>query len=782
MSIPEKLKRFAEAFPDEDSLRLAMIELLGRIPNVSEVRLNHERGELGKDILFRESGSFKQELVACVVKNTKITGSASSVSGANNVFIQAKQALTAGLQTLAGNVERADKVLVICPHDCRSETVASIHGELQERRERVIFIVGTELLEMFSKYYPEFLVQQSSTFGAYVKSIEEGLNSGSPVDSILLNYGLGSRSKPVSGVYVPPDFFCEVGIHEVEVTIPRVLAATKSLTQDEVRRIGDALQPLAQLLDAALPFQVRGRSLVTVAGQLTKDLRAEWRQAYSERRRAAESDGTHLLLSRSAVSLDLGSQEGTLRSLVLFLVECELYLKQFFRALDRANAFADLAGTAEDGTFLQQAALNDFFYISSVQRQVPGIVKLDRITRHISFDFTKAVDVSPKLLIAGPAGFGKTTFCNQHLLRDLEEFREGASRIVPVLVPLHRLSDGKLENFAKTILRSADLVSLWNDRSTNGLRFRLYLDGLDEIANPTRQAELMNFIGQIAASEPELQLIVTGRDHVAGPFLREFVRIRVAEMTDHKIQLFVTKWLREDTQLIADFMQQLEHSPQLKDVLRVPLLATLTLSMFEGSRTLPQSRVSLYNAFVSLLAGGWDVAKRIQKTGEYGVAPKLSVLTRLAADLHLARRRDFVLADFRAAVTHTVQGLQDQVDALLTELVQDSLVVPVGSAYIFSHLSYQEFLAAKNLLQPSEHRVKRALADFLAGDDWWRDVLVFYIGLLGQPKEIEELVHRGVSSYLSKNKDYGVVSRAHYLLEAMMSMIPGSLPSFRFGA
>lgn len=189
--------------------------------------------------------------------------------------------------------------------------------------------------------------------------------------------------------------------------------------------------------------------------------------------------------------------------------------------------------------------------------------------------------------------------------------------------------------------------------------------------------------------------------------------------------------------------------------------------------------MSLYAAFVSLLAGGWDLAKKVQKTGQFGVTPKLTVLTKLAGKLQLARKRDFNGFDFRTALKNSLPGLINDVDALLTELVQDGLIMPVGADYVFSHLSYQEYLAAKTLLQPNS-RVTQAIRAYLGGDDWWKDVITFYIGLSGQPQEIEQLIHNSVEALLLNNADNGAVGRAHYLLEDMMTTFPGCSPSFQF--
>ncbi len=281
MSVPNRLQRFTEAFPNEDALRLAIIDLLDRVPKASNIRLNHGGGERGKDILYLEEGIFKNELVACVAKNTKITGSVSSNAGASNVLFQAKQALNTGYQNINGTTDKVDKVIVVCPHQLKSETIDSIYGELNERRERVTFVVGSDLLELFEKHYPEFLILQSSTFGAYIKSIEDGLQSATPVDSALLSHGFGATSQAISSVYIQPSFSCEICTYRTKVGIPSGERLESRVSEGEVLSFCDELVDLATLLDAASPLALDEPLLKKTTEALSGDLHAVWQQGYS---------------------------------------------------------------------------------------------------------------------------------------------------------------------------------------------------------------------------------------------------------------------------------------------------------------------------------------------------------------------------------------------------------------------------------------------------------------------------------------------------------------------
>jgi predicted NACHT family NTPase len=61
----------------------------------------------------------------------------------------------------------------------------------------------------------------------------------------------------------------------------------------------------------------------------------------------------------------------------------------------------------------------------------------------------------------------------------------------------------------------------------------------------------------------------------------------------------------------------------------------------------------------------------------------------------------------------------------------------------FAHMSFQEFLAAKELAQGSlKNRIDSILTQYLYGDDWWREVLLFVIGLASDPESVADWIHQ----------------------------------------
>jgi hypothetical protein len=180
------------------------------------------------------------------------------------------------------------------------------------------------------------------------------------------------------------------------------------------------------------------------------------------------------------------------------------------------------------------------------------------------------------------------------------------------------------------------------------------------------------------------------------------------------------------------------------------------------------------------MAGGWDIAKNVQRGSEFGPQPKLTVLQALAWKLQIGGKTDATQFEFSEAVKDQLPTMAGQTATLLREVLQDGLLVQIGPSLMFSHLSFQEYLAAKDLLEPNPRKVTTAISAFLRGETWWRDVLTFYVALSSQPRAIEEFIRENVKKIAGRTFDPQILVRARFLLREVASAFPGSSPSFDF--
>jgi len=60
--------------------------------------------------------------------------------------------------------------------------------------------------------------------------------------------------------------------------------------------------------------------------------------------------------------------------------------------------------------------------------------------------------------------------------------------------------------------------------------------------------------------------------------------------------------------------------------------------------------------------------------------------------------------ELRIAIKDTNPALDNRYRELLDEIVQDGVLIRSGSVYAFKHLSFQEYLAAKDIHGPTGRR------------------------------------------------------------------------------
>ena len=158
-------------------------------------------------------------------------------------------------------------------------------------------------------------------------------------------------------------------------------------------------------------------------------------------------------------------------------------------------------------------------------------------------------------------------------------------------------------------------------------------------------------------------------------------------------------------------------------------------------RLLP-TKVELYKTFVDLLCGGWDLAKGVLRDAKFGKTPKMLVLCKLAGLVHDKKTRFFKRALFQKAISLALsKALVEKDESLINELIEDGIVIKSGNGFEFAHFSFQEFLAAKDLANDIRVlRIREVLRKYIDGDNWWKEVISFYIGLHENPQETAKMI------------------------------------------
>jgi hypothetical protein len=760
------LLEFADTFPNEIVLQQALAKLLSKIPGHTGVQILQGNLELGKDIIFYTPGAFGQrDLNACVVKNTKITGSASSSAGARTVFNQAQQALDSPNLDENGKEEKVSRVFIVKPHPIPPETVASIVGALRTSDERVRFVSGATLLELFKLHWPEFLAEEFSLIQAYAEALTETTATAKELSGLSFQYQLGTVDTGVKRVYVQPHlhrFERSYSLHPLYTTLSKYFE-DRTYTEERIAgitaQIDDISGFISVLANWGLCKDKARRDAREACKHLTDELAKSWSRALSARAtrtRTGDLQSTSVALSLSNVG-DLNELFRSVGVCTRSAVESlENNLRLLVQYVQRLRPEATINFSPAHETIINQ--------LSEIARISGSSCMTEDDDRSSTFTGEMIETYKGSLFIVAPAGFGKTSFCRWNALNDLEKLLDGKSRTLPVYVPLHQVADIEKKNFEEAFLQHAGISALLpKDGKTQYERTRVYLDGLDEVPTAATQKRISQIAEEATKQDSTLQVIITARDYVYGPWMTWVPRVHLSGFDDAQVTELVGKWLENNNSKIEIFFQQLGKSQSLKEMMTVPLLATLIVLVFKQTDKLPENKTRLYEIFVDLHNGGWDLVKSVQRPSHFSATEKMFVLKRIAASIHRFKRREMLETEISDITRETLRDSNWKV--LRSELLRDGLLVQMGSMMGFAHHSFQEFLTAKNLLGDLDISFVAACCDeYLAGSDWWQEVLYFYIDSIAKPQETLRWIDERLKPFIRFSGARSTAARERALL------------------
>jgi formylglycine-generating enzyme required for sulfatase activity/calcineurin-like phosphoesterase family protein/energy-coupling factor transporter ATP-binding protein EcfA2 len=360
------------------------------------------------------------------------------------------------------------------------------------------------------------------------------------------------------------------------------------------------------------------------------------------------------------------------------------------------------------------------------------------------------------ILLRGKAGMGKTTLI-KHLANTLTEgsCQSSLRDYLPVMVFLKDLwlvyreeLDKKtkrkitfeplLKAYLKKIKCPLDLAVISNFIQHNRALF--LFDGLDEIPEGIRD-DLVEIIADFQFENKENRFLITGRPHgiagrpheLFGKYLHE-----IEYLDDTKINEFIRKWFRAvsgkatgiaDTTaegMISDIVFHEHVSVFTQNLL---LLAAVCVLYLVGKR-IPEQRADLYDRIVENLL--W---RRFHDPAEPDKVNEVrEFLMLLAFGMQNKNRKTFEVGDGldvlkRLSVkkdNEQANEYQRRIHHLFDELEPNCGLFNrlSGGEIEFSHLTFQEFMAAKQIVY-----MDLDYTDFIE-NDWWAETLLLYIGLL----------------------------------------------------
>ena len=347
-------------------------------------------------------------------------------------------------------------------------------------------------------------------------------------------------------------------------------------------------------------------------------------------------------------------------------------------------------------------------------------------------------------VLLGDPGGGKTTASTVLM----HHFASDAERRIPFLVTLRNYAAedppprsvvGFIEHELETLYQCPAPPGLVDMLLLTG-RAVVIFDGLDELLDTSRRADVATRVEHFCAEYPLAPVLVTSR--VVGYDQArlddtQFTSFRLGNFRDEDVAVYARKWFAlEDGAHPDESDTFLAESKSVHDLRSNPLLLSLMCILYRGEGSLPRNRAEIYEQCANLLFRRWDARRRIYQDLRAGhlLEPALRHLawwlfTRDNAQSAVTER------ELVTATTEFLHGRGFESEDAARQAAREFVTFCAGRMWVFSdagttvtgeclysftHRTFLEFFAAAQLAYDSDtpEKLARALAPHVARGEW----------------------------------------------------------------
>ncbi len=385
----------------------------------------------------------------------------------------------------------------------------------------------------------------------------------------------------------------------------------------------------------------------------------------------------------------------------------------------------------------------------------------------------EAVKKYSKLIVLGKPGAGKTTFLKhvaiQCCLGELQAHR------VPIFVTLKDFAEteqglGLLEYISEQFVSYGVREPGVAQRLLLQGKALVLLDGLDEVRETDCYRvlqEVRNFSAQFHLNHFVITCRIATREYT----LEQFTEVEVADFNDEQIATFATKWFAaKDPTKGNKFIQKLKEHLPIQELATNPLLLTLLCLMFEESADFPSNRSELYKEGLNVLLRKWDAKRSIEREQIYkkllvfhkeDLLSQIAFLTFERGDYFFRQKEiEQYIADYirnLPDINPDVEALQLDSEAVLKSIeAQHGLLVErARGIYSFSHLTFQEYFTAREIVASSQPQVLETALTQLTNriaETRWREVFLLSVGMLRNADYLLRLMKQKIDQLLAPDQ------------------------------
>ncbi|MCC5662028.1 NACHT domain-containing NTPase [Nostoc sp. XA010] len=395
----------------------------------------------------------------------------------------------------------------------------------------------------------------------------------------------------------------------------------------------------------------------------------------------------------------------------------------------------------------------------------------------------QAVITYPKLMVLGKPGSGKTTFL-KHIAMQCNQGKLLSDRI-PIFIRLRNFAEDARETGKYSLLNyiSQELTDCAaSDLEIQTLlidgKILVLLDGLDEIPEDDNQT-IISKIAIFAEKYYKNQFIITCRIGSQQYRFEEFSDVEIADFDSSKIEAFVQNWfinvsnnsLEKGQALTCQFMQKLQllENKQIRELVVTPLLLNLICCVFQDRSDFPVRKVELYKQGLDILLNRWDKVRNIKRNEIHlrlSLPQKFGLLSQIAAITFKQGHYFFTQSNVQQYITDYLCNLPiDQTEPEVLQLKSEVvlkllethglLIEQARGIYSFSHIVFQEYLTAKNIVTSANPQIlEKKLIELVSHltEPRWRKIFLLTAGMLDDPICLLQFMKQDIDQLVAFDK------------------------------
>lgn len=389
-----------------------------------------------------------------------------------------------------------------------------------------------------------------------------------------------------------------------------------------------------------------------------------------------------------------------------------------------------------------------------------------------------------RIVLKAWGGYGKTTLMQQVTYAySKDKQRKGLKRKIPMLIILGKnrdllssdnpppLAEFMTKHYIPALPGGKSLVvpEGWSQRVLQEGRAVILLDGLDEVPLMMRSA-MAKWMNDQINTYPKSVFILTSRPKAyerqqkGNDRLDGLMAFWVQEFDDGQRRDFIDRWYRcqevfvrrrEDEAVYQlaqteadDLYAQINGRQELKDMAKNPLLLTMMATFhrrFNGAN-LPRQRVKLYQEICNLQLQDRPGDRERKLETVLLNCDAQAILQPLALEM-MKRQcrlldRKIVLSTLQAVIEEKGENI-DAEEFLEQVTTVGELLIRQEDEYEFSHLSFQEYLAAMEIVKTGQESLLYEHFN-IAGEfaDSWLRLMLLYVGLVNPTTLIREALRQ----------------------------------------